>query len=104
MNNLQLGWLLGMKYWPLAASAASDGDKDDFASDKDVFSSCEVVRSVTDEGGKKIEARPPRPLPFLPLEPNGFCRKKKKKEIKNMKRKIHMIVEFQKYKNSTEKI
>ena len=76
MKNLQL---LDMKYWPLAASTASDGDKDDFASDKDVFSSCEVVRSVTDEGGKKIEARPPRPLPFLPLEPNGFCRKKKKK-------------------------
>ena len=66
----------------MAASTASDEDKDDFASDRDVFSSCDVVRSVTDEGGKKIEARPPRPLLFLPLEPKGFCRKKKKRKLR----------------------
>ena len=62
----------------MAASAASDEDKEDLASDNDVFSSCEDVRSVTDEGGKKIEACPPRPPPFLPLEPKGFCCKKRK--------------------------
>ena len=49
------------------------------------------VRSVTEEGGKKIEEAPrPPESPFLPLEPKGFCCKKReeKKEIKNMKRVV----------------